>query len=194
MRENVVRHLRDVVGLDPEEIPGVYGIFRKTLGESLDGLRAAADPVDFRGIRSATLASASVAFAHDPHHDVLDIVIFLYRRHIGDSSSLNPAFYEEVSRYPQIVDYLEQQQQYRRNDFIVFMQRGVDEGFFRNDINYTIISHVFEALGNYMQQTQLYHKFTFEELFFNMLFVTLRGFCTAKGISKLDQFFAANRL
>ena len=49
-------------------------------------------------------------------------------------------------------------------------------------------------MGNYMQQTQLYHKFTFEELFFNMLFVTLRGFCTAKGISKLDQFFAANRL
>lgn len=54
MRENVVRHLRDVVGLDPAEIPGIYGIFRKTLGESLDGLRAAADPVDFRGIRSAT--------------------------------------------------------------------------------------------------------------------------------------------
>ena len=54
MRENVVRHLREVVGLDDSEIPGVYGIFLKTLGESLDGLRAATDPIDFRAIRSAT--------------------------------------------------------------------------------------------------------------------------------------------
>jgi len=54
MRENVVRHLREVVGLDDSEIPGVYGIFLRTLAECLDGLRAAASPVDFRAIRSAT--------------------------------------------------------------------------------------------------------------------------------------------
>ena len=54
MRENVVRHLRDVVGLDPAEIPGVYEIFLKTLAECLDGLRAAADPPDFRAVRTAT--------------------------------------------------------------------------------------------------------------------------------------------
>ncbi len=54
MREDVVHHLRDVVGLDPSEIPGIYGIFLKTLADSLVGLRAAADPVDFRAIRSAT--------------------------------------------------------------------------------------------------------------------------------------------
>lgn len=183
---------RGVKAVKMDDIAAALAISKRTLYEIYD----TKEQVIFEGLKRYHRLKDEelLAFAHDPHHDVLDIVIFLYRRHIGDSSSLNPAFYEEVRKYPQIVDYLEQQQQYRRNDFIVFMQRGVDEGFFRNDINYTIISHVFEALGNYMQQTQLYHKFSFEELFFNMLFVTLRGFCTAKGISKLDQFFAANRL
>ena len=54
MKENVVRHLRDVVGLDPDEIPGVYEIFLKTLAECLEGLRTAADPPDFRAVRTAT--------------------------------------------------------------------------------------------------------------------------------------------
>ena len=54
MKENVVRHLREVVGLESDEIPAVYGEFLKAIEECLAGLRAAADPVDFRGVRAAT--------------------------------------------------------------------------------------------------------------------------------------------
>lgn len=54
MRENVLRHLRDTVGLEPAELPGVYEIFLQTLAKCIDDLRAAADPIDFLAIRAAT--------------------------------------------------------------------------------------------------------------------------------------------
>ena len=54
MKENVVRHLREAVGVEPDEVPAVYGDFIKALDEGIAGLHAAVDPVDFRGIRSAT--------------------------------------------------------------------------------------------------------------------------------------------
>ena len=45
------------------------------------------------------------------------------------------------------------------------------------------------SLGNYMRNKHLYQQYTLEELVFNMLFVSLRGVCTLKGIEQLDQFF-----
>ena len=38
-----------------------------------------------------------------------------------------------------------------------------------------------------MSEKELYKTYTFEELFHNMVFVTLRGFCTIKGIEELDR-------
>jgi hypothetical protein len=44
-----------------------------------------------------------------------------------------------------------------------------------------------------MRHHRLYQQYTFEDLFFNMLFVSLRGLCTPKGIEKLDKFFAETK-
>ena len=180
---------RGVKAVKMDDIAAALAISKRTLYEIYD----TKEQVIFEGLkRYHRLKSEELAaYASAPHHDVLDIIIFIYRRRINDSGALNPAFYDEISKYPQIVEYIESQKQRRQQDFIRFMQRGVDEGFFRSDINYTIISHVFEAMGSYMQRTHLYNQYSFGELFFNMLFVTLRGICTAKGIAKLDQFFAA---
>ena len=121
------------------------------------------------------------------NHNVLDAVIYLYKRHIKDLKSINPLFYEDIVKYPRIIAYLENRKKNSRNEFLKFMNRGVEEGLFRDDINYAIIEHMFEAFGNYMHDKRLYQQFTFEELSFNTLFVSLRGLCTLKGIEQLDQ-------
>ena len=46
MNENVVRHLRDVLGLEPDEITDIYGIFQRSLSECLGALRAASDGLE----------------------------------------------------------------------------------------------------------------------------------------------------
>ena len=182
---------RGVKTVKMDDIAQALTISKRTLYEVFD----TKEQVIFEGLkRYHRLKGEALAdFARDGSHDVLDIIIYLYRSHIKENGALKPAFYEEIGKYPQIVEYLNKQKQKNQQDFIRFVRRGVDEGYFRSDINYIIIAHVFEALGSYMQQMHLYEKYSFEELFFNMLFVTLRGFCTAKGIEKLDLFFSANK-
>lgn len=54
MKEDVVRHLRETLGLPPEEIPAFYETFLRTLDECLASLRAAGDPPSFAAVRAAT--------------------------------------------------------------------------------------------------------------------------------------------
>lgn len=126
-------------------------------------------------------------------HNVLDVIIHFYEMQINESKNVNPLFYEDIVKYPRLVAYLDGKKQNNRDNFMRLMKRGVEEGLFREDIDYGIIAHMFEAQGNYLRNKRLYQQYTFEKLFFTMLFVSLRGFCTQKGIEQLDQFFASNK-
>ena len=72
--------------------------------------------------------------------------------------------------------------------FMAFMERGVSEGYFRKDLDYELIGRIFDALGRYMMENELYRSYSMKELFRNMIFVSLRGFCTKKGVDTLDTF------
>ena len=71
--------------------------------------------------------------------------------------------------------------------FLEIMHKGVDEGYFRSDVNYELVVKLFDSIGLYMSEKELYQDYSFEELFCNMVFVAIRGFCTIKGIEELDK-------
>ena len=119
-------------------------------------------------------------------HHVMEIIIFFYRRHSETYSKTNPLFYEDLVKYPMALHFLNEQKEKNHQNFFLFMKQGVEEGFFRNDVNYELIAHLFEAISAYLYGEHLYKRYTHEELFRNMLFVTLRGFCTEKGVQALD--------
>jgi len=133
------------------------------------------------------------AFADDPAHDVLDIIVFLYSRHVRELANVNPQFFEEIKSYPRIKQFIDRQRRHNSENFLLFIQRGINEGLFLPDIDYKLIAQLFEAEGQYMNERQLYQQYSFNQLFFNILFVTLRGFCTLQGIARLDTFFAEQR-
>ena len=54
MNENIVHHLRDVLELEPEEIPSLYQTFLRSFGECAGRLRAAVAAPDYVAIRAAT--------------------------------------------------------------------------------------------------------------------------------------------
>ena len=182
---------RGIKAVRMDDVAHTLGISKRTLYEIFD----TKETVIFEGIkRHNQLKDEEISrYAKDPSHDVLDIIIHLYRISLKESGGLPPSFYEDLFKYPQIVTYMEQKRVQQKQSFLKFMRRGVEEGFFRSDINYELVSHQFEALRRYLRDTRLYEKYTFEELFFNLLFVTLRGFSTPKGIKKLDLFFDGNR-
>lgn len=117
---------------------------------------------------------------------VMDIIIEAYQRRVVRTGSVNPLFYEDIQKYPRIVEYLNKEREHARNQFLGFMQRGVREGYFRQDVDYTLIGQMFSAINDYIRSQHMFKNYTIKQLFTNMLLVPLRGFCTDKGLQVIE--------
>ena len=119
--------------------------------------------------------------------NVMEIILTVYRLKVEEFQQTNPNFFVDLVKYPQVLLFLNQENQSNRTKFQQFIERGIHEDFFRSDVNYELMTHLFDALGNYVIQNQLYRQFTIEEIFKNLIVVTLRGMCTARGATTLDE-------
>ncbi|MBR5989851.1 MAG: TetR/AcrR family transcriptional regulator [Prevotella sp.] len=119
--------------------------------------------------------------------NVMEILLTVYRIKVEEFRQTNPLFYADLVKYPKIARFLHQQNQYIHTEMQKFIQRGVSEGFFREDVDEALTMHLFDALGEYVMMNQLYRRYTIEDIFKNIIFVSLRGICTEKGVVALDR-------
>lgn len=122
----------------------------------------------------------------EEHPDTIDIVVEFYRLNIKHLQEVNPIFFEDIHKYPEIIEYVREKHEARHQSSIEFIKRAVDEGYFRKDVNYEIFRCMGEASTQYFMSTQLYKRFPLEELFRTLLMVMLRGICTDKGARAID--------
>lgn len=139
----------------------------------------------YRALRSEHMRL--ISFNSD---NVMDIILHAYMLKVEDFKRTNPVFYSDIERYPKVMKYLENERKLTRSEFLNFLHRGVTEGYFLSDINYELIMNMFDALGNYIMSNQLYMRYSMEEVFKNIVFVSLRGICTVKGVEVLDRFMS----
>ena len=66
------------------------------------------------------------------------------------------------------------------------MQRGVREGYFREDVDYELVAKMFTAINQFVMSQHLLAQYSKQQLFHNMLLVPLRGFCTQKGLKVIE--------
>jgi AcrR family transcriptional regulator len=118
--------------------------------------------------------------------NVMEILLEVYRMKVADFKNTNPLFFTEMVRYPQLHQFLVEQNDHMRENSLLFMQRGIKEGYFRKDVNYEIAGLLFDAMGAYIMEKELYRKYSIEDIFRNIVFVSLRGMCTDKGIEAID--------
>ncbi len=123
-------------------------------------------------------------------HDVIDIIMEAYHMKVEEVRAVNPDFYLDLMKYPRLAQYMKEAQQKSREGFLAFMKRGVDDGYFRPDVNYELVPHIFDALGQYILTNSLVQQYSVEELFSNCFLIALRGFCTDKGLHTIDKLMA----
>ena len=119
--------------------------------------------------------------------DLMEILLKVYHVRVEEANATNPLFYDDLVKYPRVLRYLNREKKNSREDMMLFFERGVQEGYFRDDINYELAMHLFEAIGRYIQEERLYNKYSIKEIFRGMPLVLLRGLCTEKGIEKLQK-------
>ncbi|MDD5896450.1 MAG: hypothetical protein PUC79_09250 [Prevotellaceae bacterium] len=118
----------------------------------------------------------------------MDILISIYRLKIESLRNTHPSFYSEMRRYPKIVEFLDKQNESRRQDQVNFIRRGISEGYFRKEVNHDLIITLFDVSNRYVFNNYSSINCTMEQVFYNLIFVFLRGICTPDGIRVLDEF------
>ena len=122
------------------------------------------------------------------HNNVIDIILNIYKIKIEQFKQVTPQFYSDLEKFPKVMSYLEEQHERDRVLQKEFIVRGVEEGYFRKDVDIDIVIIMFDALSQYVRRTRLYNQYPVKDIFNNMLFISFRGICTQKGIEVIDRF------
>lgn len=120
-------------------------------------------------------------------HNVIETIIKAYHLKVKESKMVCPAFFEDILKYPKVRQYIHDERERGQRSFRLFMERGVTEGLFRQELDYELISHLFDAIGNHIMNNRLMQQFSIEKLFVNLFLVSLRGMCTPLGIKNIDE-------
>lgn len=119
--------------------------------------------------------------------NVMDVLLYVTKRKIEDLRLTNPLFYSDMSRYPRVMAFLEEGRRQNRHLVIDFFRRGVDEGFFRSDVDYDLLLTILESTINHIMSSQLYINYPIEQLFRHAVLVCFRGICTPLGVEAIDR-------
>ena len=120
------------------------------------------------------------------NNSVIAIILEAYRLKVGEMRTVNPAFYTDIIKYPRLAAYIKDNKVRTREEFVKFMQRGVEEGYLTPDVNYRMIPHMFDALGEYIMRSELLGEYSLDELFTNYILTIIRGLCTETGLKAVD--------
>jgi len=167
-----------------DDVAATLGISKRTLYEIFQ----TKEELLFEGIRKFYGERQEAARMETQQcKNVMEVLVAVYRMKVEEFRKTNPLFYADLAKYPKVARFLNQQNQLMRKEMLKFMERGIYEGYFREEVNYELAGRLFDALGKYVMVNQLYRQYTIEEIFQNLVFVTMRGLCTEKGVKALDK-------
>lgn len=126
-----------------------------------------------------------------PGSNVINIVIEVCKYRIEEFSQINPLFFEDIHKYPELLAHVRKLHEQRESDVLAFMQRGIDEGLFLPDINYGIVRTLTNASQQAIMNLYLYKKYDVTELAHVAILLFIRGFCTPEGVRQLDEQLAS---
>ena len=126
--------------------------------------------------------------------DVVDILIDFIHIRLKSMSSVNPKFYAEIMRYKKVADFLKTNHDSRRKEGNAFIKRGQREGYIRKDVDFELLGAIFDRAIQAVLDNELVNEYSRKRVFRDIIFVTIRGISTQKGIEKMDRLLEKNPL
>ena len=138
-------------------------------------------------IKNLEMREKLEAYSCNVAHNVVDIIGYFYKLQMEVNSMVGVAFYEEIHRMPRVVEFFNQEHEREFADRVKFLKAGVEEGLFRQDIDYSLTMELLSASMSEIMHNQLYKKYSMQEMFDNYFLVIIRGFCTERGVALLNK-------
>ncbi|MBQ8521807.1 MAG: TetR/AcrR family transcriptional regulator [Bacteroides sp.] len=120
--------------------------------------------------------------------NVLEVIIGFYERTISDFQQTNFCFFEDIKKYPKVVKFLEDSRRENVSSAMAFYQKGVEQGIFREDVNYHIVQEM--VSGQMDALVKSFPTYPLEEIFETLVFMHMRGISTEKGLKIVNDFLS----
>ncbi|MCC8187171.1 MAG: TetR/AcrR family transcriptional regulator [Bacteroides sp.] len=124
--------------------------------------------------------------------NVLEVFMVAYEKSMQMYHSTNKLFFEDMKKYPKIHQMIHQSRADDYKHSVELLQKGVEQGYFRNDVNFEIINHLLYAQLDALMDMS--NKFSFTEICDSIIFTFIRGISTELGARELDKFIEEYRL
>lgn len=118
---------------------------------------------------------------------VISTIVEFYRYQMQLLTSISPAYFADIDKYPLVTRWLEKNRQKNNETANQFFQEGVGQGFFREDVDYSLISEVGHATMSYIMRKQVYNRYGMKQILHDVIMLYIRGFCTIKGIEAMEK-------
>ena len=180
---------RGIKAVRMDDIATDMGISKRTLYE----IYSKKEDLLFECVKreNETLTKKIADYAIGAENEMAVVAYFIKLR-LKDLGSINPLFFTEMGKYERILTFFKSNNDKQAERSQEFMVKGIEHGFFRDDLNYDIINRMGEAAMDYVMRTRLYEKYKLDEIFRTFVVVVMRGCCTEKGLEYIDKFTTEN--
>lgn len=120
-------------------------------------------------------------FITEHHGTLMDIFAEYFRYELEQFKYTSLTFFIDLQRYPRVLTYLDELHKARNRKGISFFNRGVEEGYFRQDVDYELVEQVCSASMRHVMDNQLFHKYSMQHILYNVVFCLCEGFALNKG-------------
>ena len=120
--------------------------------------------------------------------DVLTVFLKHLEVLINESRERDHNKFEDMDKYPKLKKLFHEHLADMARRMRGFMELGVKQGVFRDDLNMDVLMKAFSAMGPMANKEADKGEFRYDELIDGTLVVLLRGIASPKGMAKLEKY------
>ncbi|MCD8202154.1 MAG: TetR/AcrR family transcriptional regulator [Prevotella sp.] len=117
----------------------------------------------------------------------MNIITYALKLKLDDLTDTNMLYFAELHKYSKIVALLQEDRERQRENTSKFIQKCIEHGYFRDDLNYDIVDCMSDAAIDYVMREKIYQKYSWKEIVYTFIILHLRGCCTEKGFKCLEE-------
>lgn len=120
--------------------------------------------------------------------NVLEVILKFYQRSAQDFQNTNRTFFEDIKKYPKVMAYINESRKENLDSAMEFYRKGVNQGIFRNDVNYDIVQAMVNEQMDLLLRSEICQSYSLAEIYETVVFMHMRGISTEKGLKIVDDF------
>lgn len=120
--------------------------------------------------------------------NALEVVFAFYRRKSKELYDLNPQFLRDLRKYPKALEFIREEQRSSDAAALNHFREGVEQGIFREDINFEIINQAMSMQLDLIIHSDLSESYPLSDIYREITFLHMRGITTEKGLRMVDAF------